>query len=118
VPVLNLSLSGSIDSARIAAVIQEPFSEWKITLPRPNNDYVKHRRQLQEFRELLRGLMDEIKLIHGQKQILHVFPAAPVSVNLEVGRVRMPKADMVMRIYDENNEHGGFIHALDLGGPT
>jgi hypothetical protein len=53
--------------------------------------------------------------MRGQKTILHVFPAASVSSAIELGRVRMPKADMPWLIYDQINARGGFVPALSIG---
>jgi len=49
---------------------------------------------------------------------LNVFPVTAVSLAVEFGRARMPKADMPWRIYDQNNKRDGFVHAIDvpLGG--
>jgi hypothetical protein len=59
-------------------------------------------------------LLDRIKAVHGDDAILHVFPAVPVSVALEMGRVRMPKADLKMIIYDQNRTLGGFVQAIAI----
>ncbi|WP_367171484.1 hypothetical protein [uncultured Aureimonas sp.] len=36
----------------------------------------------------------------------------PVSAAVDVGRVWMPKADLPMRIYDQNKGLGGFIPTI------
>jgi len=46
--------------------------------------------------------------------MLHVFPAMPVSLAVELGRVRMPKADMPWLVYDQVNARGGFVRALTI----
>jgi hypothetical protein len=33
---------------------------------------------------------------------------------VELGRVRMPKADSPWHVYDQVNARGGFIHALSI----
>jgi hypothetical protein len=40
----------------------------------------------------------------------------PVACAVELGRIRMPKADSRWMIFDYNNKHGKFVHALDIGG--
>jgi len=44
----------------------------------------------------------------------------PVSLAVELGRVRLPKADMPWLLYDQVNARGGFIRALTIpeGGTT
>jgi hypothetical protein len=115
VPALVLSLSATITDDRIVSVVGENAAIWRMASPKPNNDFLKSRLQLQEFRQTIRPLLDKIKTVHGQKTPLHVFPAVPVSVAIEFGRIIMPKADMPLRLYDQNNDRGGFIHALDIG---
>lgn len=116
-PALVLSLSATITPDRIRKVLSEETPIWEITLPVPHNDWLKNRTQLRAFREALRPLLDQIKAIHGQTTLLHIFPAMPVAAAVELGRVRMPKADMPWFIYDQIADNGGFIPALAIGAP-
>jgi len=63
----------------------------------------------------MRELFNKIKLIHGQESIIHIFPAASISIAVELGRVWMPKADLPMYLYDENNNNGRFQFAFSIG---
>jgi SMODS-associated and fused to various effectors sensor domain len=114
-PALVLSLSATITTDRIRAVLGDAASCWTLTLPRRHNDWLQTRDELRAFRQALRPLLDQIKAVHGQTALLHIFPAMPVAAAVELGRVRMPKADMPWCIYDQLNDSGGFIHALTLG---
>jgi hypothetical protein len=110
-PALVLSLSGSVAGERIDAVLPDA-NIWRVTIPVPNNDYLKTRAQLGEFRERLRRLLDQIKLAHGAGGPLHVFPAAPVAACVELGRIIMPNADLPLRLYEESE--GRFRRVLDI----
>lgn len=113
---LNLSLSATIDSSRIENTFgSREYSEWTITIPDPNTDYLRSRAQLRMFREGFRRLLDRIKSKHGEGATMHVFPAVPVSVAIEIGRTWQPKADLPMIVYDQNREIGGFSKALTIG---
>jgi hypothetical protein len=113
---LNLSLSATIDSQRIARVLAgQIYSEWLVTISNPNNDFLKNKGQLQLFRQEFRLLLDKIKAKHGEDAVIHIFPAVPVSVAVEIGRVRQPKADLPFVIYDQNNKLKGFSQALRIG---
>lgn len=114
-PVLVLALSATITDDRITDVLGSDVSIWRMTIDEPNNDFLKSKEQLQQFRQIIRPLLNEIKAKHGQKTLLSVFPAMPVSVAVDFGRIIMPKADMPLRIYDQNNDLGGFVPALDIG---
>lgn len=111
---LVLALSATITDERVQNVLGEGIRIWRISAPEPHNDFLKSRGQLSSFRETARRTLDQIKARHGERAIIHVFPAVPVSVALDFGRVVMPKADLPLRIYDENKSNGGFAHALDL----
>lgn len=114
VPALVLALSAKIIDDRITAKIGDDAAIWRVTVPQPNNDYLKSALQLQQFRELIRPLLDEIKNHYPPRTMLNVFPAAPVSVCVELGRAVQPKAHMPLRLWDENKDLGGFVRALDI----
>lgn len=111
---LVLALSATITDKRVHDALGEEIRIWRISSPDPHNDFLKSRDQLSAFRETARHTLDQIKASHGERAIIHVFPAVPVSVALDFGRIVMPKADLPLRIYDENKNNGGFVHALDL----
>lgn len=112
-PALIFSLSGTVTDDRVQAVLPDA-SIWRISIDSPHNDFVRSPQQTEDFRRCLRRTLDSIKTAHGQASELHVFPAMPVSLAVEVGRVRMPKADLPMVIYDEDRNAGGFRRALEV----
>lgn len=111
---LSLSLSATITNGRIANTLGDDCVIWAVTISEPSNDFLKSREQLVEFRHCIRRVLNEIKAQHESAECLHVFPAVPVSAAIEIGRVWMPKADLPLCIYDQNNKLGGFNHALDI----
>ncbi|MCO6437318.1 MAG: SAVED domain-containing protein [Phycisphaerae bacterium] len=113
-PALVLALSATVSDERIQKVLGDDVAIWRVAVAAPNNDLLRSREQLQRFRQLARPLLDRIKKHHGQDAMLHVFPAAPVSVCVELGRVRMPKTDLPWQVYDQVNELGGFVPAIRI----
>ena len=111
---LNLSLSGTITKDRIQDVLGPNCAIWTLTHDQPHNDFVRTADQLADFRVIVRRMLDSIKARHGQNAELHLFPAIPVSMAIELGRVRMPKADIPFIIYDQNRLNGGFTKAFTL----
>lgn len=116
-PALVISLSDYIAPSRITEVLGEPISIWELTIEHPNNDFLKSKDQLSKFRETVRQLIVDIGKTHGKHTPLTIFPAMPVACAVDLGRVRMPKADSPWIIYDQNKECNKFIRALELGGP-
>jgi len=112
-PALVLSLSATVTEERISAAVGPEATLWRVKVPEPHNDFLRSRRQVREFRQLLRRAFDRIKAKHGQDAALHVFPAMPVALAVELGRVHMPKADLTLHIYDQQRDQG-FMPALDI----
>lgn len=111
---LIISLSATISEDRITKVLGEDISIWTFTIENPERDFLKSKKQLSEFRSVFRSLLDEIKYKHGQENEIHIFPAAPVAINVEIGRVWMPKADLPLIVYDQNYRTNGFQYALTI----
>ncbi len=111
--VLILSLSATITHERIKKILGDNVSIWEITIDAPNNDFLKTERLLSDFRQLTRNTLDRIKAHYGCVN-LHLFPAMPISASVEFGRIWMPKADMPMVIYDENNSSDGFLKTITI----
>jgi len=116
VPVLVVSLSARIGHERITSVLKGKAAIWEITIDDCHNDFLRSEAQLSMFRETARKLMVAIKSAHPGFAELKIFPAMPVACAVELGRVRMPKADLPWLIYDQNNKHQGFIQTLTVGG--
>ena len=113
-PALVLAVSATITPDRITRVLGEDAAIWMLTVSAPHNDIVKSPATLGEFRRTVRSLLDTIKAQHGDRTPVHVFPALPVSLAVEFGRARMPKADSLWMIYDENQARGGFIPTFTI----
>ena len=111
---LIVSLSATISEDRILKVLGENTSIWTLTMATPSNDFLKSKKQLSEFRKVFRELLNEIKYRHGEENDINIFPAAPVAINVEIGRVWMPKADLPLKIYDQNRKTNGFQYALTI----
>lgn len=113
-PALVLAFSASVTADRITAVLGPDAAIWTLTVPSPNKELVKSPAQLSEARGLFSRVFDEIKAVHGQDTLLHVFPVMPVSIAVELGRARSPKAEMPWRVYDQVGALGGFVPALEI----
>lgn len=117
-PALVISLSATIREDRITKVLGEDCSIWHVSIPKPSQECIRTAEALREFYKFMLPLMDEIKAAHGEDSIMHVFPAAPVSTMIELGRLRQAKADLGWRIWDENKAMGGFVRAIDIKTET
>lgn len=116
-PVLILGISATIEKERITGVIRDACI-WAIYAEDAHNDIMRRPEDLSAFRRILRRLLNEIKAAHGEDTSIALFPAVPVSVAVEIGRVWMPKADLPIVVYEQNRQLGGFFPALNVGPAT
>lgn len=113
IPVLVLAVSASITLDRITRVLGELIAPYIITLPSPHNDVLKARSMVAAFRSTMRRLLAQIRAAHGDA-VVHVFPALPVALAVELGRVRIPKADAPWLIYDQQGHERGFVPTITI----
>ena len=113
-PALLLAVSADVVPERVTGVVGADTAVWSIVAEGANNDIMRSRPDLIEFSRLVRLTLDRIKAAHGESAFLSVFPALPVSAAVEFGRAWMPKANLPMRIFDQNRRLGGFVPALDV----
>lgn len=112
---LNISLSATISNERIIRVMGDDCDIYTLTIGNPNNDFLKNKSQLTQFREKMREIYAEINQKYGENTFINIFPAMPVATAIELGRVWMPKANMRLAIYDQNSKLHGFEFALSIG---
>ncbi len=110
-PALVIALSAHVSPDRIFRVLDNA-NIWEITVSNPHNDLIKSKQQLSVFRKSLRQIMVDIQKRHGNDTPLHIFPVMPVSCNIELGRTRMPKADMPWIIYDHDVKKQNFNKSI------
>lgn len=113
---LLLSISATIAIEGVKQILADGFDVVEIALPKLQRvtNIVRTRAQLRGFAEVWRSTLNRIKDEYDP-QCVHVFPAAPLSVCLELGRRLLPKADPEMIIYDRFGAQ--FRRALSLRGP-
>jgi hypothetical protein len=114
---LNVSLSGEITKDRIFNFFgNNDIDICTITIEDPNIDYLQTKEQLDDFISEYTRILDKLKSVYGQNKELHIFPACPISVAVEMGRRWMKKADMSLIIYDWNKNDKKFVKALEIDG--
>ena len=112
---LVFALSATVTDDRITDVLGADAAIWAIEAEQPHNDIMKRPADLAEFRQLVRSIFNTIKARHGERAVINIFPAMPVSAAVEVGRVWMPKADLPLVVFDQNRTLQGFLRALEIG---
>lgn len=113
-PVLVLSLSGRITPERVNVVTGTNIRIWEITVPEVHNRLLRTKAQLAAFCDVVSKVLAEIGELRNGADHLKIFPAMGVACSVELGRVRMPKADLPWVIYDHNNKNDGFMETIRI----
>jgi hypothetical protein len=103
---LKLAVSATVNDDRIYSALGSDTAIWSITIAEPGNDVVRRPEDLAAFRQTLRAAYNEIKAHHGEGKVINLFPVLPASLAVETGRVWMPKADLELRIFDQQAGKG------------
>ena len=111
---VRLSLSGDVRRADVEKALGCRPLLYTITIDKPRRDFLRLEDELKRFRKEWMSLLAEIRGAHGADVEIHLFPAVPNSVAIEIGRTQLPKSDPPISIYDHDKEQAGFIHALTL----
>jgi hypothetical protein len=111
---LELSLSDNIDPEGIEAIMGSTTPIYRIAIPKPSRDHLKSKEQLVAFCEEYGRLLTRIKGDAGQGCTIHMFPAIPVSVAVEIGRAALLKSDVSIQVYDFNKTVGGWKQVLTV----
>lgn len=100
--VLELSLSDTIDPDSIRRILKDELPWYRLSIPEPNRDHLKSKSQWCEFSDLYHRTLARISADAGKGCTIHMFPAVPVSVAVQMGRSLLPKADARIQVYDFN----------------
>lgn len=113
-PVLVIALSANAIKERVNQRFGNNASIWTITCNDPNNDMMKSIDQLSQFRSVARKVMGDIKSNSNGYDTLRVFMSAPASCAVELGRIRMQKADLKWKLYDYKAEENADIETITI----
>ena len=113
---LVLALSGPIDDRLLPAGIDSRFSVYEITLEGqvPNTDFLRQRRDLEDFRGLYRQFLANLMHDHPGVRDLHLFPAVPAPIAVSLGHDLLPKVHPCLVVYDYDKGSGGFIERIRI----
>lgn len=111
---VNLSLSGFIHTTEISALLGNDVTIYTIRIPHPNRDFLRAKEQLELFRSNWLRLLADVRRDHGENCEIHLFPAIPCAVAVEIGRSLLPKSDPKIIVYDHDRERGGFHRTIVL----
>ena len=115
-PVVLFALSDKIDHERIYDAVGTRASIWEVTSTDCHNDFLRSEAQLSEFRTKVRKLFVDLRDAHPAAKEILIFPVMPVACAVELGRVRMPKADLPWVVFDQDRKRNAFVNRLTVGG--
>ena len=88
---------------------------YRITVDSPNPKCIKNKKTIENFIEVYRKMLNTIRENNSNCEI-HLFPIAPASISVEMGRHWMEKGDPPITVYDRNPKCNGFHPTLRFGG--
>jgi hypothetical protein len=110
---LVASLSGQIDQHRLPLTDEYWIYEIALASNRPSVDFLRSRRDIEEFRTTYRQFLADLMKDHPAIEELHFFPAIPAPVAVACGHDLLPKVHPAIIIYDYD-KGSGFIHRLTI----
>lgn len=112
---LLLSISDKITEEKLPPeVVDEDWAVYEIALPAPSPRAVRHPSHLESFSKAYRQLLNQIQERNGVRAEVHLFPAVPVSIAIECGRVLLPTKDPTIWVHEFFPAQGGFRKAIRL----
>lgn len=114
-PAVLFSLSGKVDHRRVHEAIGTRAVVWEVTSTDCHNDCLRSEAQLSEFRAMVRKMFVDLQEAHPAAREVLIFPAMPVACAVELGRLRMPKADLPWRVFDQDRRQNAFVDRLTVG---
>jgi len=112
-PVLVFSLSSNIRERIEKLYAGESISIWELTIPKPDNDYLRSKEQLSDFRQKVRAILEDINHHAAAGESIAIHMAMSVACAVALGMVRNEKADRGFKLYDYYNNEEKF--ALNIG---
>lgn len=114
-PAVLFSISDKVNHDRVHNAVGTHASIWEVTATDCNNDCLRSEVQLSEFRQKVRKLFVDLRNAHPDAKEILIFPVMPVACAIELGRLRMPKADLPWVVYDEDRKQKVFVSRLRVG---
>ena len=111
---LILSLSGKIHRTEVEKVLGDDKPSYEISINHPSPLFLTSKDRLLQFQKAYRKLITEIRLQHGAKCEIHLFPAVPAPIAVMCGKELLPKADPSLFVYDHIDNTKGFKFALKV----
>ena len=113
---LTINLSGTVRPEELPATIDETYTIYAlgpVAPDEPGPSLISSPAALANFEATIRRFLARVEADHGKIDQISLFPAAPLSAAITVGRVLMPNVSPAWTIFDRD-EHGQFFHALEV----
>lgn len=115
---VSFAISTAVSAHDVSAAMTGEYSHYEIGITTPSRTAVRSTADVASFGLAWHGLVERLRHEHGADCRIHVFPALPASLAVQLGRVLLPKLHPPILIYDYNSTLGGFCYALTLGAQT
>lgn len=111
-PILILALSGKEIIDRAKKQFGSNYSYWILTCENAYRDMMVSKKQLLEFKQIMRKLIGEIN--ESTNNPIKIIPAIPNSCAIELGRLRLPKSDNHWVLYDKTEDSDLYVETITI----
>ena len=105
---VRLSISGRVLPSEVHQAVGDEMPDYELTIASPSKTAIRSKEQLELFRNEWRSLLARIRGDHGPACEIHLFPAVPNSIAVEIGRTLLPKIEPTLLVYDCDSDRGGY----------
>jgi len=101
-----LALSDNIEQDKYKNAIDDNFTIYKLFIENPSPLFLKNKQQIENFSYEFRKLLNNIQKEHGKNTKIHLFPAIPASIAIQIGRLLIPTKDPEICVYEFFSDEG------------
>ncbi|WP_437604309.1 SAVED domain-containing protein [Sorangium sp. So ce590] len=111
---VSIGISSMVPAAAVSAAMTIDHAFFEMTIAAPALTAVRSAVDVARFGSAWQGLVEQIRQSYGIDCRIHVFPAVPVSIAVQLGRVLLPKLHPPILMYDYDSGQRGFKYTLTL----
>lgn len=107
---LLINVSGIIDKN----LVTTEYPTYSINADHPGFDFLQSWKQIVEFRQKYRDMLDKIRMEQGESVTVHLYLATPNPINFEIGKGIMKNLDPTIILYDKASDGLEYRKAMCL----
>lgn len=113
--VLSVAVSGSNSEFDIRKAIEgNDFPVYELRAIQPGIDFIKSSKDLENFRQAYRMILDKIREQCGKEVVIHLLAAVPSCAAIILGREVLHGVDPPILVYEHGDQSSGFFRVIEV----